>query len=274
MSNVNLTVCEEWRRAVLAVSGRAINQNDDVLRRFFAKVEVEENGCWLWAGTKAPYGYGRFSFEGEPRYAHRLMYVWVFGSLSSGNVVCHSCDCPSCVNPAHFFMGTQADNMRDRDQKGRGYRKIKMVPEDIELKICDLLRKRHLSHKSIAARFDLSYTIVRNIGRKHGIPVHNGRTNLTPYQEDEIIARLQKGEPLRSIALSYGLSKAGVQGVAKRCNISISRGSPIKRKVSIDQEREIFQLHSGGIKQIEIAKMYKLSPSGVRDILNRNKKVA
>lgn len=74
--------------------------------------------CWMWTGKKDPNGYGRMSFAGE-RLAHRASYRHFVGDIPVGAFLCHKCDVPACVNPAHLFIGTQLDNMRDAVRKGR-----------------------------------------------------------------------------------------------------------------------------------------------------------
>jgi hypothetical protein len=81
-----------------------------------------ETGCWLWIASVAGLGYGQIKIPGQRRqiYAHRLSYLLHVGEIPEGLVICHRCDVPRCVNPAHLFIGTGADNQQDMTAKGRG----------------------------------------------------------------------------------------------------------------------------------------------------------
>jgi len=93
------------------------------LDRFMAKVSKVENGCWLWKGSTTEGGYGRFYWKGKTIGAHRVS-LYLFNGLSTDNKLdaMHSCDTPSCVNPAHLCYGTRFDNMKDASSKGRTVR--------------------------------------------------------------------------------------------------------------------------------------------------------
>lgn len=85
---------------------------------------VERRGpdeCWPWIGYRRAAGYGWFKIPGGPTgNASRAAYILTHGDIPPGRIlVCHSCDNPPCCNPAHLWLGTDADNSRDRDQKGR-----------------------------------------------------------------------------------------------------------------------------------------------------------
>lgn len=94
--------------------------------RFWSHVEKSASGCWEWqAYVNSQTGYGQFAVSHrEGISAHRLAWMLVHGPIPKGNgyhgtCVLHRCDNRRCVNPAHLFLGSVADNQRDMVAKGR-----------------------------------------------------------------------------------------------------------------------------------------------------------
>lgn len=79
---------------------------------------VTGSGCWEWSGTRNEYGYGTLSVAGKRTLAHRWFWDRLCSPAGDSHVL-HRCDNPPCVNPAHLFLGTHTDNLRDMWAKGR-----------------------------------------------------------------------------------------------------------------------------------------------------------
>lgn len=88
--------------------------------RLLSKVSIRGyRDCWPWIGSIGTWGYGCFTLNGTSINASRAAYILLVGEVSASDVVCHSCDNPACCNPAHLWIGTQGDNIRDCNAKGR-----------------------------------------------------------------------------------------------------------------------------------------------------------
>jgi hypothetical protein len=88
--------------------------------RFWNKVSPEPNsGCWLWTGSVNEKGYGDIWHGWSLVRAHRLSYERLVADFPREWLICHRCDNPSCVNPAHLAPGTSAQNTADMMAKGR-----------------------------------------------------------------------------------------------------------------------------------------------------------
>jgi hypothetical protein len=103
-----------------------MNLTTKQLKRFWSCVNKQsKNHCWEWTSYTGAGGYGHFYIDNKQLPAHRISWMIHNGDIpqtdTNGNriCVCHKCDNPICVNPDHLFLGTDLDNIKDRDSKGR-----------------------------------------------------------------------------------------------------------------------------------------------------------
>lgn len=90
------------------------------IARFWSHVVIAgENECWNWTGSLQPKGYGQVRLQRKTRRTSRVAWEIKYGAIPDDLFVLHKCDNRACCNPAHLFLGTNTDNMRDMMQKGR-----------------------------------------------------------------------------------------------------------------------------------------------------------
>ncbi len=101
--------------------------NPELFARLLERHETDANGCWLWTGyvcKQTHRGYINLG-NGTPVQTSRAMWMAVHGDIPKNLQVCHECDVPRCINPAHLWLGTYHQNMRDMLRKGRHYNTAK-----------------------------------------------------------------------------------------------------------------------------------------------------
>jgi hypothetical protein len=138
---------------------------------FDRRVEVMPNGCWEWTGGRNRNGYGKLKIAAKERLAHRVAYEAANGPIPPGLFVCHSCDNPPCVNPAHLWLGTPADNTADMVRKKRyfNWRGLRSGEDNPKAKLsnADVLEIRQLrgleTQRSLGRRFGVGADVVCRI---------------------------------------------------------------------------------------------------------------
>ena len=158
--------------------GKAVSSLE---QRFWSKVKkAGPDECWQWQGAcrRGGYGYIRAGSQaGGGLAAHRVSWVLAYGEIPEGMLVCHTCDKPACVNPAHLFLGTYSDNIQDAYDRGR----------------------RQASHRS------------RNVGEKHP------GAKLTEEWVREILARHASGKYTHAeLAAVYGVARQTITNIMNR----------------------------------------------------------
>jgi hypothetical protein len=159
MLHCGMTIFDGYRNLARA------NRGKSVLDRLMEKVSPEPNtGCWLWVGCADKDGYGFIRVDGKNIKTHRASIELHSGvKLVPGQLVCHRCDTPSCVNPDHLYVGNNARNQQDAAVRRRGAR-IKLSVDDVLA-----IRRRRANGErpvDLAREYGVNETSITNIANR------------------------------------------------------------------------------------------------------------
>jgi len=136
--------------------------------RFWKRVKKTQNGCWLWLGSVNKEGYGHCGVKLKVMLSHRVAWGLVHGPIKDGLLCLHHCDNPSCVNPAHLFLGTDKDNAEDRARKNRGHRptgeqNVKAKLTEAQVLAIRTLGAARMNQRLLAEHFRVGLTTIEEI---------------------------------------------------------------------------------------------------------------
>ena len=127
--------------------------------------------CWRYVGKRHWEGYGYIAEkQGGKKYllVHRVSWVIHNGPIPDGLFVLHKCDNGECSRPDHLFLGTQAENNRDRKKKGRngdirGARGPNVKLTERQVLEIRSMRARSVTISTVAKHFNICISTVKRI---------------------------------------------------------------------------------------------------------------
>lgn len=137
-----------------------------LLERFEQKVElIPFSTCHWWVAALDTYGYGQILVDKVSQRAHRIAYEMYIGKIPDGLQVLHTCDNRSCVNPDHFFLGTNQDNVDDKVKKGRQFngKNTYILTAADEQKIKEIYPRK--TQQRLAAMFNVGQPLISKVIR-------------------------------------------------------------------------------------------------------------
>jgi len=205
--------------------------NEDLLlRRFLAKIDKREDGCWIWTGCLVA-GYGVIAVDGKGMKAHRLAHEIFKGPIPKGYDVRHSCHTRPCCNPEHLSIGTRAENMRDMMEAGRHH------PGKVDPEIHGELMRRAWAAHSPEERAERIRRVTVALEGKPLTEEHLANLRASPAN--------QKGRPPRA----YGPQLP-------------------RTALNADQVLEIREKYAMGAKQGELGREYGITHAAVGHLVN------
>lgn len=207
---------------------------------FYSKVKINsDDACWEWESGVDKDGYGKFQFRENPWRAHRVSWTIYNGEIPEGMYVCHKCDNPTCVRPSHLWLGTDADNIHDMDEKGRRtpqsgeQNNASRLTKAQVIEIRELYANTDMFQWEIAEKFGVSRELVGQIVRRdiwsHLENKHKDHSDVVKLKrkgENHHLARLTEEQVIkirelyasgdifqRELAEQFGISRSQIGSI-------------------------------------------------------------
>lgn len=208
--------------------------------KFWSKVTIKDDdeSCWKWFGAHHPEGYGQMRWtnpltdKNEIIGAHRVSFFLANGCLPE--VARHTCDNPPCVRPSHLLNGTHADNMRDRQERGRYVKPDPKKGEDNPRAVItekDVIKARQMArdgmtHFAVADALGKPRSAIKQaiIGKSwnHLDADHppvirgvKGGGRITDEQKDEIRRLRSEGMRTKDLAERFGCTPSNISVICR-----------------------------------------------------------
>ncbi len=211
---------------------------DDYSKKIFESNYDKSPGCWNWKGVVGSRGYGKI---GTNKTAHREAYKYTYGNIPNGMQICHTCDNRKCVNPAHLFLGSIGDNMKDKVSKNRQAKGSQIGASVLTEEQVLEIRKMRIAgneYQVIADHFNIKWDLVKvvckNVVWKH-VPLGEeskavkqirrnaigsacGSSKLDEEKVKEIKVLIKNGERTKDIAFKFNVSMSTICDIKQdRC---------------------------------------------------------
>lgn len=166
-TNLAIKGCQHCRKAFVDWDNHRSVKHCSIKCRLMDAIEVDpDTDCWNWQGTRQWSGHGEIHYEGKTSRAHRVSYRAFKGEIPDGMAVCHSCDNPACINPDHLWLGSQAENLADMREKGRGtegqtHPNAKLT----EAAVREIRASKETSH-ALGRKYGVSHSLIVNVRQR------------------------------------------------------------------------------------------------------------
>lgn len=146
----------------------------NLVDKFWEKLDKRaDNECWLWTGSFDKDGYGQIwdGFNKKMKRAHKVS-AEIHHGIANGRIVIHSCDIPSCCNPAHLSYGTHRENCHDKILKNRHAKgEIQGHSKLTEIQVNEIRSRASEGYRKLCTEFKLVpstvYRILNSQSWKH-----------------------------------------------------------------------------------------------------------